>query len=144
MGEENARLEYVVVVQCARVTHEVCPGFLCEHAFYQRKDAFADYPGDRRLHYLAFSCGGCPGTGTLRKLINVEKNLKKRENLTRDNAVVHLSTCITRSNHHGPRCPHIDCIKGQVERAGFVCREDSRVSPLAEKRRGEGMYGDRR
>lgn len=141
--EENATTKsYVVVVQCDRVVHEVCPGSLCEHAFNAREDAFARYPADRPVRYNAISCGGCPGTAVLRKLMNLAHNLKKREQTDRSIVVVHLSTCITRSNHHGPRCPHIEYIKGQVARAGFDCVEDSRISPSAEKRRQEGCYKD--
>lgn len=140
---ESPEISYVVVIQCDQAVHAVCPGFMCEHAFNARKDGFADYPADARIRYLPMSCGGCPGRATLRKLMNLKKNLKKREGLESGVAVVHLSTCITRSSHHGPRCPHIDYIKAEVARAGFPCREDSRISLLAEKRRSEqGMYCD--
>lgn len=142
MEGNDAQKSYIVVVQCDQAVHQVCPGFLCEHAFTARTGGFARYPVEAKLRYMAISCGGCPGTAVLRKLINLKRNLKKRENLDSGIAVVHLSTCITRSNHHGPRCPHIDYIKGQVERAGFDCVEDSRISPLAEKRREEGLYRD--
>ncbi|MCD8138260.1 MAG: CGGC domain-containing protein [Planctomycetaceae bacterium] len=133
MGEAQER--YVIVVQCDQVVHDACPGFMCEHAFTRRADAFSIYPADERVRYLPISCGGCPGRGTLRKLMNVKKNLRKREDTGSEIAAVHLSTCITRASHHGPRCPHIEYIKAEVARAGFVCREDSRISPLAEKRR---------
>lgn len=142
MEEVAPQKDYVVVVQCDKAVHQVCPGFLCEHAFNARTGGFARYPAERKLRYMAISCGGCPGTAVLRKLTNVNHNLKKREKLNKDIAVVHLSTCITRSNHHGPRCPNIEYIKGQVARAGFDCVEDSRISDLAEKRRREGMYQD--
>lgn len=132
---------YVVVVQCDQVVHEVCPGFLCEHAFSARADAFSVYPADRNIRYMSISCGGCPGRGVLRKLVNLKKNLKKRESLDGGIVAVHLSSCITRSNHHGPRCPHIDYIKEQIDRVGLDWVEDSRISPTAEKRRGQGMYG---
>lgn len=135
MSEKN----YVVAVQCDQVVHETCPGFLCEHAFNARKDAFAPYAG-REMRYISISCGGCPGRGTERKLINLAKNLKKRESVEKDRVIVHLSTCIARSSHHGPRCPHIDYIKGQIERAGFDWVEGTRYSPTAEKRRAEGLY----
>jgi predicted metal-binding protein len=132
--------EYVVVVQCDQVVHEVCPGMLCEHAFTARADGFARYPKEQALRYNAISCGGCPGRPTLRKLMNLKNNLKKREGKAADAIIVHLSSCITRENHHGPRCPHIDYIKNQVAEAGLDCVEDSRLSPTAEKRRKEGVY----
>ena len=146
MGGEIADKGMIVVVQCDQVVHQVvhqvCAGFLCEHAFTARTGGFARYPAEQKLRYTAMSCGGCPGRPVLRKLMNLKHNLKKRESLTPDFAVVHLSTCITRSSHHGPRCPHIDYIKGQVARAGFDCVEDSRLSDLAIRRRAEGMYAD--
>lgn len=132
--------ERVIVIQCDQVVHEVCAGFLCEMAFSSRKDAFARYPADRSMRYVSMSCGGCPGRATLRKLINFKNNLKKREQKTPESVVVHLSSCITRTNHHGPRCPHIDYIKKQIEEAGFEWVEDTRLSPTAEKRRAEGIY----
>ncbi len=141
MSDTQAK-SMVVVVQCDQVVHEVCPGFLCEHAFSARTGGFAVYPAEQKLRYMTISCGGCPGRGTLRKLINLKTNLKKREKTGPEAVMVHLSTCITRSSHHGPRCPHIDYIKGQVDRAGFDWLEDSRISGLSEKRRQEGMYAD--
>lgn len=140
MSAESPEKTYVMVVQCARVVDEVCPGFLCEHAFNARTGGFARYPADRRMRFNTMSCGGCPGRAVLRKLTNLKNNLKKREQLGPESVVVHLSTCITRSSHHGPRCPHADYIKGQVARAGFDCVEDSRISNLSEKRRREGIY----
>ena len=140
MSEDTQEKNLVVVVQCDQVVHEVCPGFLCEHAFSSRTDAFARYADNKDMRYMSVSCGGCPGRAVVRKLMNVRNNLKKRENRPHSEVVVHLSSCITRSNHHAPRCPHIDYIKGQVARAGFDCVEDSRLSPTAEKRRQQGLY----
>ena len=131
---------FVVVVQCDAVVHEVCAGFLCEHAFNGRMDGFAGYPADRKMRYVSMSCGGCPGRGTLRKLINFKTNLKKRESGSPDSVVVHLSTCIVRGSHHGPRCPHIDYIRTQVKEAGFDLVEGTRYSKTREKRHAEGKY----
>lgn len=142
MEEQGGGKSYVVVVQCDQTVRHVCPGFLCEHAFTARTGGFTRYPADAKMRYASISCGGCPGTAVLRKLMNLKHNLKKREKTDSDAVVVHLSSCITRSNHHGPRCPHIDYIKGQVSRAGLDCVEDSRISPKAEERRQQGMYAD--
>ncbi len=133
--------DFVVAVQCRQVVGDTCAGFLCEHAFNARKDGFAAYPPDRKIRFLSIDCGGCPGRSTLRKLVNLKHNLKKRESVLPDRVVVHLSSCITRTNHHGPRCPHIDYIKNQVREAGFgECVEDTRISATAEKRRAQGQY----
>jgi predicted metal-binding protein len=131
---------YVVVIQCDRAMNQTCAGYQCEWAFSTRKDAFARYPAGEGIRYLSMSCGGCPGRAVTRKLTNVKKGLKKREQRGIDSVAVHLASCITRSSHHGPRCPHIDAIKQQVELAGFSWIEDSRISPTAEKRRAEGLY----
>lgn len=138
---ENEK-DYVVVVQCEQATHHVCAGFQCEWAFSSRLDAFARYPADRKVRYLPISCGGCPGRAVTRKLMNLKTGLKKREQRGMESVAVHLSSCITRASHHGPKCPHEDAIKIQVERAGLSWIEDSRISQLAEKRRAEGMYRD--
>lgn len=135
-----AKKKYVITVQCDQATHQVCPGMLCEHAFTARTGGFAGYPLEQPLRYNAMSCGGCTGRAVLRKLQNLKNNLKKREQIEPEAIVVHLSTCITRASHHGPRCPHIDYIKGQAARAGLDCVEDSRISDAAEKRRAEGWY----
>ncbi|MDR1534042.1 MAG: CGGC domain-containing protein, partial [Planctomycetota bacterium] len=111
---------YVVVVQCGEATGKVCSGFLCEHAFNSRLDAFAGYPAEQRIRYNAISCGGCPGRAVLRKLVNLTKNLKKRDGLGMESVVVHLSTCIVRPSHHGPRCPHLEYLREQVARAGLA------------------------
>lgn len=142
MAEDVSRKNYVLVVQCDQAVRDACPGYHCEWAFGLRTGGFARYPAEQELRYASISCGGCPGTPVLRKLMNLKKALKKREQAGTEGVMVHLSTCITRSNHHGPRCPHIDSIKGQVDRAGFDCVEDSRISDLAEKRRQRGMYQD--
>ncbi len=139
MSADKAAKKMVVVIQCDQAVRENCPGYLCSWAFDTRIDAFKDYPKEG-VRYMATTCGGCTGRAVWRKLVNVRNNLKKRDQLTPDAVMVHLSTCITRSSVHGPRCPHIDYIKGQIERAGFDYVEDSRISQLAEKHRAEGRY----
>lgn len=140
MSEITGNKQYVIVIQCDQVVNQVCSGFQCEHAFSARTGGFSRYSADYAMRYISMSCGGCPGRASLRKLINFKKGLKKREKQDAGIAIVHLSTCITHNNHHGPRCPHIDYIKGQVERAGIDLVEDSRISPTAEKRRSQGWY----
>lgn len=53
------------------------------------------------------------------------------------------SSCITKDNFHSPRCLFADYIKTLVARVGLDCREDTHISPVAEKRRKEGVYGRR-
>ena len=42
--------KYIVVVQC-HIVKERCSGFLCEQAFYERKDCFASYKGQDNLRF---------------------------------------------------------------------------------------------
>ncbi len=130
----------IMVVQCDETVRKVCPGFICENAFQQRQGGFARYPADIHYRYLSMSCGGCPGRASLRKLMYLKKRLAKKADLVPENVVVHLSSCITRENHHGPRCPHINYIKTQIATAGFDCVEDSYISANAEKKRDANIY----
>ncbi|MDR1536386.1 MAG: CGGC domain-containing protein, partial [Planctomycetota bacterium] len=57
-----------------------------------------------------------------------------------ESVVVHLSTCIVRPSHHGPRCPHLEYLREQVARAGLAMVEGTRISRLAESRRSGGEY----
>ena len=134
--------DYIVVVQCHTVK-ERCAGYFCEKAFHERTGGFADYPKEKPYRFLTLTCGGCSGKATLRKLTNLLRCLKKHEGIERDRVVVHLSSCITKDNFHSPRCLFADYIKTLVARVGLDCREDTHISPVAEKRRKEGVYGRR-
>jgi predicted metal-binding protein len=125
--------DYVVVVQCD-IVKQRCSGFLCEQSFHERTGGFADYPKDRAYRTLYMTCGGCCGLAVQRKLTHLARLLKKKENMGKERIVIQLSSCMTRDNFHGPVCPHLDYIK---------VREDTRISPLSEKRRQEGLYRER-
>ena len=131
--------EYVVILQC-HIVKERCSGFLCEKALHDRSGGFSDYPSDRALRVISMTCGGCCGKATLRKLNNLTKLAKAHDGIAKDKIVVQLSSCITKSNYHSPRCPNVEYIKTLVARAGLDCREDTRISELAETRRAEGAY----
>ena len=60
--------------------------------------------------------------------------------MDRDRLAVQLSSCITKSNYHGPPCPHLDYLKELICRAGLDCREDTVISAKAEQRRRDGVY----
>jgi predicted metal-binding protein len=135
--------EYIVVVQC-HIVKERCSGFLCEHAFNERKDCFSDYAGKENLRYLSITCGGCCGRGTLRKLQNLITQLKKKENISKDKIVVHLSSCAAFESSHGPECPHKDYLANLItEKAGLDLVYGSRLSAKAEARRKAGVYKSR-
>lgn len=140
MEKDLSKKEYLIVVQCEQTVGQVCPGFICEHNFTIRGGGFSRYPADQKLRYNSISCGGCPGRPVMRKLQSFKTKFKAKEQGTPDKVIVHLASCITRNNHHGPECPHKDYIKSQILRAGFEYVEDSYVSKLAQQRRDEGVY----
>jgi predicted metal-binding protein len=135
--------DYIAVVQCD-ITRQRCSGYFCEKAFHERSGGFAAYPKDRPYRVLYMTCGGCCGKGVQRRLTHLARQLQKREGIGRDRIVVQLASCITKDNYHSPRCQFADYMKGLMARAGLACREDTHISPTAEKRRAAGVYGARR
>ena len=133
--------DYVVVVQC-HIVKERCSGYFCEKAFHDRTGGFAAYPKDKPYRVLTLTCGGCCGKAIQRKLTHLARQIRKEEGVGRDRIVVQLSSCMTRDNYHSPRCLFIDYIETIIARAGIACREDTRISDLAQQRRAEGVYGD--
>ncbi len=132
--------DYIVVVQCD-IVMERCSGYFCEKAFHERSDGFSIYPSDRSYRTLYLTCGGCCGRAVQRKLLDLVRYIHKKEAIDRNRIVVHLATCITRDNFHGPRCPHIDYLKTMImDKLGLDLVEDTRISPLSEKRRQQGHY----
>ncbi|MHC4405028.1 MAG: CGGC domain-containing protein [Planctomycetota bacterium] len=130
---------YVAVVQCA-IVKERCSGYACERAFHERTGGFTLYPKQRALRTLYLTCGGCCGRAVQRKLAHLAGKLSKEEDLGKERIVVHLSSCITQDNFHGPPCPHLDYLKTLIARIGLDVCEDTHVSPTAEKRRDQGLY----
>ena len=132
--------QYIVVVQC-HIVKERCSGYLCEHAFAKRSGAFSEYPEASPIRYISLTCGGCCGRAVHRKLSNLLKQIKKKENIEKDNIQVHLSSCISFDSYHGGACPHKQYLKTLIcDKLGLDCVEGSRISDLADKRRQEGLY----
>ncbi|RMD76669.1 MAG: CGGC domain-containing protein [Lentisphaerae bacterium] len=135
--------EYAIVVQC-EIVKQRCSGFLCEHAFTHRIDCFAEYAGNEDLRFLPISCGGCCGRATLRKLQHAVKLLKQKENISTDQIVVHLASCVAFESHHGPECPHKEYLSKIVsEKVGLRLVYGTRLSPRTEARRKSGLYPSR-
>ncbi len=130
---------YLIVVQC-HIVMERCSGYFCEKAFYERTGGFAGYPADRTYRTIYLTCGGCCGRAVHRKLDHLVRLLKKRENVDRSAVVVHLASCITKDNYHGPRCPHFDYLKDLIGRLGLDIREDTAISQKSEAKRDAGIY----
>ena len=132
--------DYIVVLQC-HITKERCSGYFCEKSFQERSGGFQAYPKDKDYRLIFMTCGGCCGKAALRKLSHLTKLAKRSEDMEKDRIVVQLSSCMTKDNFHSSRCQNIDMIKTLVARAGLDCREDTRISKLAEKRRAQGLCG---
>ena len=98
--------DYVVIVQC-HIVKERCSGYACEKFYRERIGGFAEYPKDRQYRMIFMTCGGCCGKALHRKLAHLARKLKKLEGKGRDKIIVQLSTCMTKSNHHGP--PNTSC-----------------------------------
>ena len=131
---------YIVVVQC-HIVMERCSGYFCEQAYTERTGLFSSYPAERDYRTLYITCGGCCGRGVFRKLGDLTRTIKKREAVEKDQIVVHLASCITHDNFHGPRCPHLDYLKTMIaDNAGLDLLEGTHISKLAEGRRAKGIY----
>lgn len=130
---------YIAVVQCHLVMQR-CSGFFCEKAFRDRSGGFAGYPAGGDLRILFLTCGGCCGRALHRKLSNLVKKAQAKDGVAKEQIAVHLSSCITKDNYHGPPCPHLVYLKTLVGKLGLDVREDTWVSKRAEQRRAEGVY----
>ena len=130
---------YLVIVQCHLVVQR-CSGYFCEKAVHERTGGFADYAADASFRTLFMTCGGCCGRALHRKLSNLVHKIKAKENIDKENIVVHLATCITKDNYHGPPCPHRDYLNALIAKLGLDVREDTYVSKKAAQRRDEGVY----
>lgn len=123
--------DYIVVVQC-HIVKERCPGYLCEYAFNEREGRFFEYPKNKKIRFLAMTCGGCCGRAIHRKLGNFVRKIKKLENVEKDRIRVHLSSCIANDNSHGPPCPHKDYLKTMIcDKLGLDLVEGTRLSKEA-------------
>jgi predicted metal-binding protein len=144
MSEKTRSYEkkYLVVVQCHLVKQR-CSGYFCEKAYFERAGLFARYAGEGELRVLYFTCGGCSGRAVHRKLTNLLRQSRRREKLEKKQFIVHLSSCITNDNFHGPPCPHLDYLKDLVCRLNLELVEGTTVNPKAEARRREGIYQPR-
>ncbi len=141
MSDPSNRLAHrvIVVVQC-RLVVERCPGYYCIRAAEERTGAMATYPSDTPLRLFTLDCGGCCGRAVHRKLDLLCRTLAKKEGLERSQITVHLATCITHDNFHGPPCPHLDYLKALIGKLNLTIREGTHISQRAQSRRSEGIY----
>jgi len=131
-------IKYIVIIQCD-IAHRRCSGFACTNAFYNREEGFQNYNDSTR--YISFTCGGCCGKGIASKLEHLSHKLSTKNNINKDEVVVHLSSCMVTDNYHYERCPHADYIKRIVLKKGYKnIIEGSYISGNAKKKREEGKY----
>jgi predicted metal-binding protein len=126
--------KYIIILQC-HIVKERCSGFLCEKAYYNRKDLFAAYKSEENLRMISFTCGGCCGRATLRKLENFLKCLNKSTDIKSSEIRLHFSSCICKESYHGSVCPHFDYLKTLVERKNIKYIEGTTISQKAALRR---------
>ncbi|MFA7230466.1 MAG: CGGC domain-containing protein [Victivallaceae bacterium] len=131
--------KYIVIVQC-EIVKQRCSGYFCEKAFNERTGGFAGYPADKTFRTLYMTCGGCCGRATHRKLDHLIRKIGVKENIDRGEIVVHLSSCITRDNYHGPQCPHINYLKELIAKLNLDVIDCTTISTKAEERRQAGIY----
>lgn len=131
---------YLAIVQC-HIVKQRCSGYFCEKAFHTREGGFARYAKRTAYRTIYLTCGGCCGRAVHRKLGDLTRGLKKHDGIKKGQVVVHLSSCITRDNYHGPPCPHLDYLKTLIgAKLGLDIVEDTSISKTAEKRRKGGKY----
>ena len=131
--------KFIAVVQCHLVKQR-CSGYLCERAFHQRLGGFERYPAAAPLRSMHLTCGGCCGRPVQRKLANLLRQINKREGIERDQVVVQLSSCITKDNHHGPPCPHLDYLETLIGKLGVDVVRGTVVSKKSAQLRAAGCY----
>lgn len=129
---------YVVILQCD-IAHNRCSGFACTQAFYNREEMFRDY--SEGTQYISFTCGGCCGKSVAAKLEHLSNKLRKKTDIGKEEVAIHLSSCMVTDNHHYNRCPHVDYIKGIIEKKGYTTViEGSYISQSATRKREAGIY----
>ena len=130
---------YIVVVQC-HIVMERCSGFFCERAFNGRTGGFEALPKDSQTRIAYLTCGGCCGRALQRKLVNLVEKAGKKDGIAKESILVKLASCVTRDNHHGPPCPHLDYLKTLISRLGLDVSMDTHLSAKATRLRSEGVY----
>lgn len=131
--------DFVVIVQC-HIVKERCSGYCCERAFTERTGGFAAYPKEKAYRVVNMTCGGCCGRAVQRKLTHLVRKLKKKEGMGKERIVVQLSSCMTKDNYHSTPCPHLDYLKGLIDKIGLDLREDTFIYEKSQKRREDGVY----
>ena len=73
--------------------------------------------------------------------LNQHNIISSQNNISKDEVVVHLSSCMVTDNYHYDRCPHADYIKSIVIKKGYKnVVQGSYISGGAKRKREEGIY----
>jgi len=132
--------DYIVVVQC-HIVMERCSGYFCEKAFNERNGGFVLYPKEKEYRTIYLTCGGCCGKAVHRKINDLIRMIKIKEEIDRSRIIVHLASCIAKDSYHGPPCPHIDYLRTMIkEKLSLDLLEYTTISEIAEERRKKGVY----
>ena len=138
----NNEKKYVVVIQC-HIVKERCSGYICENTFHNKEGLFSSY--NNNVRFLTITCGGCCGRAVHRKLLDLIKTIKRKENISKNEIAVHLSSCIVTENYHGYPCPHKEYLKEIIsKKLDMDLIEGSYISNAAEKKREKGIYPNQR
>ncbi|MBN2710909.1 MAG: CGGC domain-containing protein [Planctomycetes bacterium] len=132
-------IKLIAIVQC-HLVHQRCPGYFCDKAFVERTGGFENLDLAEDVRKLSFTCGGCCGRATHRKLMTLKEKARKYDNIEADEILVVLASCITKDNHHGPECPHHGYLKELIAKTGLAVSCDTHISKKAEKNRELGIY----
>ncbi len=133
--------DYIAVVQC-HIVMERCSGFFCERAFHERTGGFAELPKDASPRILSLTCGGCCGRALQRKLVNLVSKAGAKDGIAKERILIKFASCITKDNHHGPPCPHLEYLETLVSRLGLDVSKDTHISAKSKRLREEGCYKD--
>ncbi len=102
-------MEKILIVGCKNIMNEQCIACSrCMVAFNKREGEFAKYDKDAQLIGM-LSCGGCPGSGVVTRLAQLNAwNAKNKEKPTK----VHVSACIYENCPNGKEI--VDKIKAKA------------------------------
>ena len=137
--EQMKEKDYIVIVQC-HIVKQRCSGYYCEHSCQRREGRFSGHDPDKRLRSLYLTCGGCCGRGLHRKLGHLTRMIQRNEGIEKERILVHLSSCITEDNYHGPPCPHLDYLHALIRKLELDVVEGTRISRKSQERRDAGTY----
>ncbi len=130
---------YVVILQCD-IVMERCSGYFCEKSFNEREGGCSVYPKDKKLRSIYMTCGGCCGRATHRKMSHLIRRLREKEDIHREHIVVQLASCMTLDNYHSSPCPHLDYIKGLLDKLDVDHMENTHIDKTSESLRHSGKY----